>query len=60
MENVLGIAYDTVKLYQIRSNLKAEIEGLKQTKNNYILKKNNNYQQLLPLGLPAYYYRYQL
>ena len=57
MENVLGIAYDTAKLYQIRSNLKTEIEELKQTKNNYSLNKNTNYlPQLLPLGLPKYYY----
>ena len=57
MENVLGIAYDTAKLYQIHSNLKAEIEELKQTKNNYSLNKNTNYlPQLLPLGLPKYYY----
>jgi hypothetical protein len=57
MENVLGIAYDTAKLYQIHSNLKTEIEGLKQTKNNYLLNKNTNYlPQLLPLGLPKYYY----
>jgi len=61
MENVLGIAYDTAKLYQIHSNLKIEIEKLTQTKNNYSLNKNTNYlPQLLPLGLPAYYYRYQL
>jgi transposase len=29
MKNVLGIAYDTAKLYQTHSNLKAEIEELK-------------------------------
>ena len=38
--------------YQIHSNLKTEIEKLKQLKNNYPLKR------LLPLGLPAHYYRY--
>jgi transposase len=57
MENVLGIAYDTAKLYQIHSNLKAEIEELKQTKNNYSLNQNTmrNYY-LPPLGpLPRYY-----
>ena len=59
MENVLGIAYKTAKLYQIRSNLKTEIEELKQTKNNYLLTQNINYQpELLPLGLPEYCYRY--
>jgi flagellar biosynthesis component FlhA len=29
MKNVLGIAYDTAKLYQTHSNLKAEIDELK-------------------------------
>ena len=57
MENVLGIAYDTAKLYQIRSNLRTEIEELKQTKNNYSLNPNtmrNHY--LPPLGpLPSYF-----
>jgi hypothetical protein len=44
-------------LNQILSNLKTEIEKLKQTKNNYLLNQNTNYQpQLLPLGLPKYYY----
>ena len=53
MENVLRIAYDTTKLYQTHSNLKAEIEKLKQTKNNYSLNQN---MQPLPLGpLPRYY-----
>ncbi|HZL23433.1 MAG TPA: hypothetical protein VFC05_08910, partial [Nitrososphaeraceae archaeon] len=57
MENVLGIAYETAKLYQIRSNLKTEIEELTNTKNNYLLHKNTNYlPQILPLGLPPYYY----
>jgi hypothetical protein len=57
MENVLGIAYETAKLYQIRSNLKSEIEDLTQSKNNYSLNKNTNYlPQILPLGLPKYYY----
>ena len=59
MENVLGIAYETAKLYQIRSNLKTEIEELTNTKNNYLLNKNTNYlPQILPLGLPEYCYRY--
>jgi hypothetical protein len=59
MENVLGIAYETAKLYQIRSNLKAEIEDLTNTKNNRLLNNNTNYlPQILPLGLPEYCYRY--
>jgi hypothetical protein len=38
------------------SNLKEE---LKQTKNNYLLHKNTNYlPQILPLGVPTYYYEY--
>ena len=36
-EDVLKVAHETAKLYQIQSNLKAEIEKLKQTKNNYSL-----------------------
>jgi hypothetical protein len=58
MENVLLIAYDTTKLYQTHSNLKAEIEQLKQIKNNYSLNQNTNSRPLLPLGLPEHYYRY--
>ncbi len=58
IENVLRIAYDTSKLYQTHSNLKAEIEKLKQMKNNYSLNQNTNYRLLLPLGLPEHYYRY--
>jgi hypothetical protein len=55
--NVLRKANDVNNLNQTYSNLKAEIEGLKQTKNNYILNKSTNYlPQLLPLGLPTYYY----
>jgi len=57
--NVLREANDVNNLYQTFSNLKAEIEKLKQTKNNYSLNQNNNYlPQLLPLGLPEYCYRY--
>ena len=53
IENILRVAYDTAKSCQTRSNLKAEIEELKQVKNNYLLNKNTNYQsQILPLGLP--------
>jgi hypothetical protein len=59
IENVLQVADETTKLYQTHSNLKTEIEKLKQTKNNYSLNQNTNYhQQLLPLGLPEHYYRY--
>ena len=50
--NVLRTANDVNNLNQIHSNLKTEIEKLKQHKNNYSLKP------LLPLGLPAHYYRY--
>jgi hypothetical protein len=58
MENILLVADETTKLYQIHSNLKAEVEKMKQMKNNYLLnKQNTNYHQpLLPLGLPKYYY----
>ena len=57
--NVLRTANDVINLNQTIINLKAEIEKLKQTKNNYSLNQNtNNYQPLLPLGLPQYYYRY--
>ena len=57
-EDVLKVAHETAKLYQIQSNLKAEIEKLKQTKNNYSLNQNTNSRPLLPLGLPEHYYRY--
>lgn len=57
IENVLRVADDTAKLYQTHSNLKTEIEKLKQTKNNYSLNQNTTtYQQPVPLGpLPRYY-----
>ena len=54
---VLRTANDTINLNQNYSNLKAEIEKLKQNKNNYSLNQNymRNYQ-LPPLGpLPRYY-----
>jgi hypothetical protein len=55
--NVLREANNVNNLNQTFSNLKAEIEKLKQTKNNYSLNQNTNYlPQLLPLGLPKYYY----
>src|ERR671910_694083 len=37
-------------------NLRAEVERLKQIKNNYALNQNTNRQQILPLGLPKYCY----
>lgn len=56
IENVLHIAYETTRLYQTHENLKAEIEKMKQMKNNYLLNQNTNYQQVPPLGLlPRYY-----
>jgi DNA-binding Lrp family transcriptional regulator len=39
-------------------NLRAEIERLKQIKNNYSLNQNTNYKPLLPLGRPEHHYRY--
>jgi DNA-binding Lrp family transcriptional regulator len=54
--NVVRTAKDVANLNQIHSNLKTEIEKLKQTKNNYSLNKNTTYQQPVPLGpLPRYY-----
>ena len=56
-EHVLRVASDVVNLNQIISNLKGEIEKLKQTKNNYLLNLHTmiNYQ-LPPLGpLRGYY-----
>ena len=47
--NVLREAKDVL-------NLRAEVERLKQIKNNYALNQNTNRQQLLPLGLPKYCY----
>ena len=53
-ETVLNVAYDITKLYQTRSNLKGEIERLKQTKIDYSLRP---FQPIQPLGpLPRYYY----
>jgi hypothetical protein len=54
--NVLRKANKVINLKQTILNLKTEIEKLKQTKNNYLLNQNTNYQPLLPLGLPKYYY----
>ena len=58
MENVLKTANDVINLNQTYSNLESNIERLKQMKNNYSLNQNTNYQPLLPLGLPKYYYHY--
>jgi hypothetical protein len=54
--NVLRQAKDVSNLNQTYSNLINEIERLKQIKNSYLSNQDNNYQQLLPLGLPKYYY----
>ena len=57
--SILKEAKDVFHLESYRSEIKNEIERLKQTKNNSKLNKNTtNYQPLLPLGLPQYYYRY--
>ena len=51
--NVLRTARDVINLNQTIINLKAEIEKLKQTKNNCSLNQNI---QPVPLGpLPRYY-----
>jgi len=55
--NVLREANDVINLKEKISNLKAEIEKLIQTKNNYPLNQNNMRNHYLPpLGpLPRYY-----
>ena len=53
---ILKQAKDISGLELEQSILKYEIAILKQNKNNYSLNQNTNYQQLLPLGLPKYYY----
>jgi uncharacterized protein YerC len=58
--NVLRAANDVIKLNQMVSNLKTEIEKLKQIKNNYSINQNTNSQPLLPLGLSKSYYEYLL
>jgi transposase len=51
---ILRQIQDVISLNKMILNLKTE---LTQTKNNYLLNKNTNYlSQLLPLGLPPYYY----
>ena len=56
--NVLRTANDVFNLNQMISNLKGEIEELKQTKYNNLLNQNTNILPLPPLGLPEQYYRY--
>ena len=57
--NVSGIVIvDVLREANNIVNLRAELEELKQIKNNHSLNQNTNRQQLLPLGLPEYYYRY--
>ena len=55
--NILKEATDVSHLQSYREEIKNEIEGLKQIKNNYSLHQNTtNYQQPVPLGpLPRYY-----
>ena len=55
--NVLRTANDVINLNQTIINLKAEIEKLKQTKNNYSLNQNTMKNlRPVPLGpLPRYY-----
>jgi transposase len=58
-ENVLHVADETAKLYQIHSNLKAEIEKLKQMKNNMHYSQYNHLAPLKPLPKPPYWnYQY--
>jgi hypothetical protein len=54
--NILKDAKNISQLQSYRSEIKNEIERLKQIKNNYSLNQNTNYQPILPLGLPKYYY----
>ena len=53
---VLRTANNVINLNQIISNLKGEIEELKQKKYTYLLNQNTNCLPLPPLGLPKYYY----
>jgi hypothetical protein len=55
--NVLREANDVITLNQIISNLKSEIEKLKQIKNNYSLNQNNMRNHYLPplAPIPRYY-----
>ena len=59
--NVLRTANDVINLNQTIINLKAEIEKLKQNKNNYSLNQNTmKIHYLPPLGPLPRYYNYQL
>ena len=55
--NVVRTTKDVINLNQIIFYLKAEIDKLKQTKNNYSINQNNMTNHYLPpLGpLPRYY-----
>ena len=58
-EHVLRVASDVVNLNQIISNLKAEIEKLKQIKNNMQYSQYNQLAPLKPLPKPNYWnYQY--
>ena len=56
ISNVLREANDVINLNQMISNLKAKIEKMVQMNNKYLLNQNTSFKQLLPLGLPKYYY----
>jgi hypothetical protein len=59
MENILRVVDDSTKLYQIHSNLKAEIEKLKQIKNNIQHSQYNQFAPLKPLPkLTCWNYQY--
>ena len=59
MVNVLREANDVLNLNQIISNLKAEIEKLKQIKNNLQYSQNNFYYPLKPLPKLNWNYQYR-
>ena len=52
-ENVLRVAHEIAKMYQIRSNLKTEIEKLEQIKNNMHYSQYNQLAPLKPLPKPT-------
>ena len=57
--NVLREANDVINLNQIHSNLKADIEKLKQIKNNMYYSQYNQLASLKPLPKPNYWnYQY--
>ncbi len=63
-ENVLHVAYDVTKLDETRSTLLAEVEKLKQTRNNYqninkcIIERIPNASPC-PFGLPPITWRFR-